>query len=533
MSQQKLTYTIILMSIALLGLVALQFYWLNTAVKLGEESFKQSVLHILDNVAKRLEYREALYIARENVDRQVGKETFIQDSAGRLYWKGDQVITTKQILSSQDLESRGLEIELQEKSVISKSGMASQKFVTDTLSISFQPEKMQPVFDSLQYLKEKQNQKYLKLANKSRMVSVILQNWANFDKPIEERIDYHLLDSLLREEVAAMQIDIPYEFGIVDIRRKTLIYADSSQDKSTLLQSGLRIKLFPNDEYAADCHLYVHFPDRRQYILRNMTTVLSSSVLLIMIVTLCFGIAIFTIIRQKKLSEMTTDFINNMTHEFKTPVSTIALACEMMQDSDIRRNEQLLARYLLIVKDENERLGMQVEKVLQIAALEKGDFKLRIQPIDIHEVIDRAIQNIAIQIENRNGLIQTEFKAEKSMIEADEMHVMNMVTNLLDNANKYSPDVPDITVLTENSDKGVILTISDRGQGIAQETISKVFDKFYRVPTGNVHNVKGFGLGLSYVKTMVQAHRGSISVNSELNKGTTFFIFLPFKHEGN
>jgi two-component system, OmpR family, phosphate regulon sensor histidine kinase PhoR len=205
----------------------------------------------------------------------------------------------------------------------------------------------------------------------------------------------------------------------------------------------------------------------------------------------------------------------------------------VMQDPDMQGNDRQRNRYLNIIKEENSRLGRQIEKVLQIAILDKNDFKLKIETLDLHSVIDKVVQNIAIQIENRQGILETIFNATNSQIEADEVHLTNIIFNLLDNANKYSPQNPDILLTTENLKDGVVLTIADKGLGIAKDTINKIFDRFYRVPTGNIHNVKGFGLGLSYVKSMVDAHNGQISVKSELNKGTTFTIFLPYKHERN
>jgi len=359
----------------------------------------------------------------------------------------------------------------------------------------------------------------------------VIENLVNFDKPISERIDAKLLDSLIHAELLHKDIKISYNFGIVDTRNYQLLFNDSSADNAEMLKVGFQTQLFPNDEFAAPALLYLYFPETNAYILGEMLAVLGSSVVFVLIIIFSFASAVSIIIRQRKLSQITNDFINNMTHEFKTPISTISLACEVMQDTDIRRNEKQLDRYLTVIKDENERLGRQVEKVLQIATLGKGDFKLKIQQIDVNDVIAKAIQNIAIQIENRGGTIDVDFQTDESVIEADEVHLSNIIYNLLDNANKYSPNAPEIKVSTESNKNGVIITVSDKGLGISKETINKVFEKFYRVPTGNVHDVKGFGLGLSYVKTMIEAHYGDISVKSEVGEGSNFTIFLPYRHE--
>jgi two-component system phosphate regulon sensor histidine kinase PhoR len=353
----------------------------------------------------------------------------------------------------------------------------------------------------------------------------------NFERPIEERINDSLIDSLLKAELDSKDIDLEYKFGILDTRNYEILFCNDVKVKLDLLQSGFHTRLFPNDEFAPASYLYISFPNQTAYLLRDMLWVFGTSVMLIGVILACFMVAISTIIRQKKTSQITNDFINNMTHEFKTPVSTISLACEVMQDPDMQNNAKQLNRYLNIIKEENSRLGRQIEKVLQIATLEKSDFKLKFESLDVHTIIDKVLQNMAIQIENRNGLIETFFNAEISIIEADEVHLTNIIFNLLDNANKYSPENPDIMVSTENVKHGIVITISDKGVGISKDTINKIFDRFYRVPTGNVHDVKGFGLGLSYVKTMIDAHNGQISVQSELNNGSKFTIFLPFKQE--
>jgi two-component system phosphate regulon sensor histidine kinase PhoR len=218
-----------------------------------------------------------------------------------------------------------------------------------------------------------------------------------------------------------------------------------------------------------------------------------------------------------------------MTHEFKTPISTISLACEVLQDEGVSKNPNQMNRYLHIIRDENKRLGLQVEKVLQAAMLDRGEVKLKITQVDIHEVIDQVLQNIGVQIEKRAGNVELNLEAEQTQIEADEVHLTNIIHNLLDNANKYSPQAPEITICTRSLSDGVSIRITDKGIGMSKDALTRIFDRFYRIPTGNVHNVKGFGLGLSYVKTILQGHHGKIRVESQPNVGSTFELFLPYK----
>ena len=218
-----------------------------------------------------------------------------------------------------------------------------------------------------------------------------------------------------------------------------------------------------------------------------------------------------------------------MTHEFKTPIATISLAREILQDASIQQNPEKTNRYLGVIADESKRLSSQVENVLQAAKLDRKDVKLNFKSLDIHSIIEKVIRNSAVQVENRGGKIFTDLKANQTIIEGDQVHITSIISNLIDNANKYSPKIPRIEVQTQNTSNGIAIKFIDEGQGIPKKVVSKIFDKFYRVPTGNVHNVKGFGLGLSYVKSMVEAHHGTISVESEMGKGSIFTIKLPFK----
>ncbi len=537
MSKQKIIYIIVAMSVALLGLLGLQFYWINNAIKITEDRFKHNIHDILEAVSRRLENREILYATRENIEKsrkQNSKIVMKVDSNGIARWKEDRVVKRRKTLTNPILTSNGYEIEVEEESIVSKTGFAKRNKLNTSPEISqFNYEQLHPILDSIdsvEYIQNVQQQSYLKYINKVDMVAVVMEYLVNFERPIEARIDGCLIDSLLRTEMQSKDIDINYKFGVLDTRNYEILFCNDVQVKLNLLQSGFHIRLFPNDEFAPASYLYISFPNQTAYLLRDMFWVFGTSIMLIGVILACFMVAISTIIRQKKTSQITNDFINNMTHEFKTPVSTISLACEVMQDPDIQNNARQINRYLNIIKEENNRLGQQIEKVLQIATLEKNDFKLKIESLDVHKIIDKVLQNMAIQIENRNGLVETFFSAENGLIEADEVHLTNIIFNLLDNANKYSPQNPDISISTENLKNGIVITITDKGVGIAKDTITKVFDRFYRVPTGDVHDVKGFGLGLSYVKTMIDAHHGEVSVQSELNKGSKFTIFLPFKH---
>jgi two-component system phosphate regulon sensor histidine kinase PhoR len=259
-----------------------------------------------------------------------------------------------------------------------------------------------------------------------------------------------------------------------------------------------------------------------------MWLMLCVSGMVILILILAFYYTIATISKQKKLSDIKNDFISNMTHEFKTPISTISLACEMLIDGTVSKTPEKQSRFMQMIRDENKRLSILVESILQTSILDKGEFKLKRSENDVHDIIEQAIQNTQLLIDAREGIISKQLNAKNYVINADKLHLTNIIFNLIDNAIKYSQVKPEILITTKDTENGIEITIKDNGIGISKEDQRKIFDKFYRVPTGNVHNVKGFGLGLSYVQAVVFKHNGTINVSSELGKGSSFKIIMPY-----
>jgi len=254
---------------------------------------------------------------------------------------------------------------------------------------------------------------------------------------------------------------------------------------------------------------------------------LTASALLTIALGFIFYYSVSTIIEQKKNSEIKNDFINNMTHEFKTPISTISLACEALRDPDINSNQGLVGRYIGMVSDENKRLGMLVEEVLQSAVFDKGEFKLKFEQIDVHELILSVSEKVNMQVREKNGTLLTHLKAENATIKADRVHLSNVLYNLIDNAIKYSKSHPQIELITRTTKEYLKISVKDNGIGISSENKDRIFDRLYRVPTGNLHDVKGFGLGLSYVKIIIDRLDGKIELESQLGKGSTFNVYLP------
>ena len=276
--------------------------------------------------------------------------------------------------------------------------------------------------------------------------------------------------------------------------------------------------------------LSVHFPKKSSLLIGNMKIMLGSSVALLLVLIGCFAYTILSIIKQKKLSEMKSDFMNNMTHEFKTPVATIMIASESLRDPEISLDKARVERLAGIIYDENVRLGNHIERVLNIARIEKGDLTLESERIDMNELISTVTDSLGLQLQKKNVSINLYLNAEDSIVSGDELHFSNVIFNLIDNSIKYSEDTPQIDILTQNHANKLFISFKDNGIGMSRDQLSKIFDQFYRIPTGNIHNVKGFGLGLSYVQDIIKRLGGSIRVKSELNKGTEFEITLPLSN---
>jgi two-component system phosphate regulon sensor histidine kinase PhoR len=365
--------------------------------------------------------------------------------------------------------------------------------------------------------------------------SLLIRTETYFDNLQKEK-----LDKYVKRELGEQGIDLVFDYGVYSKENKGFIIlngnytvpsgefdaseAESSVERS-LYDSRYEIPLFNE----IDESLKVYFPAKNSLLWADVLPQMISSIIFTSLVLFCFIYTLLVIFKQKKISEITNDFINNMTHEFKTPIATISLAADSINSPVIIKNEDKVKRFIGIIKQENKRMLSQVEKVLQMALLEKEDFDMKLTGVHINDVVVQAVQNAELQVNKREGSIEVELGASQDLIEADMTHISNIINNLLDNANKYSPDAPHIFVRTTNVASGVEISIQDSGLGMTKEAIKHIFDKFYRVHTGNRHDVKGFGLGLSYVKAIVNAHKGNIRVDSELGKGSTFIIFLPFR----
>ncbi len=346
---------------------------------------------------------------------------------------------------------------------------------------------------------------------------------------IENRLTYNLIDSLLRDELNKKSISAKFQFGVFSTDRGKMVLQTEMSNPAILLEKAYAFTLFPGDLLEEPDYLMLYFPNERGFLIGQMAGLLVISIALILVIIFSFTYTVLTIYRQKRISEMKNDFINNMTHEFKTPISTISLACQALKDEDVAKTNEIYDAYIGVISEENVRLGAMAEKILQSAVLEKKQIELNKEWFDVHSVITDVVNKIGIQVQIKDGKIETDFNAEPSEIFADKIHFTNLINNLLDNANKYTPQKPRILVSTKNVQTGIMISIEDNGIGISKKNQKKIFEKLYRVPMGDLHDFKGFGLGLSYVKVMLEYHKGSISLESELKKGTKFDVFLPYE----
>ncbi len=351
-----------------------------------------------------------------------------------------------------------------------------------------------------------------------QMLSEVFQ-WENMELDNRE-IEYALNRFLY-------YLQTPYEYALI----KNGVVTGGSYKKSNkddFLKSNYKVRLFADNIIRQDLILSVVFPERTNYVLKSMAGLLSGSFLFSLIILATFAMSLYLIIHQKKISEIKSDFINNMTHEFKTPIATISLAADTITNPKVISDETSIRHFISMIKKENSRMNKKVENILQIASLDKREIDFKFDNISLHSVIKRAVEGFDILLQQRNGVIRLCLNASEHFIYGDGEHLFNLINNLIDNAIKYSEKSPEIAITTNNTEEGIIISVEDKGIGMSKTIQSRIFERFYRKTSGNVHDVKGFGLGLNYSRAIVEAHKGFIKVSSEPGKGSRFDVFLPF-----
>lgn len=510
-------------TIALIGLIYIQLRWIKENYAVREERFDQMVYLALNNVSHEIERSEATnYFAAMGL-QESGKDM-------------EQVYDTVESIRAENARFSLVDSMGQHAMKFGFSDSGS-KFVSKFMgSITYLQEKAMRLHqlnvkdvasreeERERHIIEMQFKKY------NRMFQDLAMQFMLDDKCLKDRISGDGVAALLKNEFKKEGVNTPFQYAIFDNWSSGMLYGNLQATREEALSTHFySIQLFPNDLYENSGVLVINFPEKKTYIFQSMWMILSATGTFILIILGSFAGSFYIIYRQKKLDELKTDFINNMTHEFKTPVSTISLASQMLKTEKVLGNKEKILNYSNIIDEENKRLSGHIENVLQVARLDRGEFKLNPESVNIHELLNDIADSLQLRIQNENGTLSREFRASNAMIKGDVFHLSNAFYNLFDNAIKYKSERKlNISVLTKNNPKGIIISFKDDGIGITKESQKRIFEKFYRVPTGNIHNVKGFGLGLSYVQVIINLHGGDIKVESEVGKGSRFDVFLPF-----
>lgn len=504
-----------IMGLSFLGLLFLQLKYFQEMADMKKEQFDESVNRALNQASRNLEYNETWRYLQKDVN-ETERRAYIQDSIGTRSGKPDGTLQ-----------------ESHQFSVTGKDGTMYSAFELKTITVkpSQMPKGMilqndkNSLSEASKSLQEIVKNRYIyQKALLDEVVYSIL--YSASDKPLKERINFKLLDQDLKSELMNNGINIPYHFRVTtQDGREVYRCSDYSEKGEEYTYSQV---LFRNDPASKMGVVKVHFPDMNSYIFSSVRFMMPAIVFtFILLVTFIFTIVV--VFRQKRYTEIKNDFINNMTHELKTPIASISLAAQMLNDKSLTKSESMMNHLGGVIQEETKRLRFLVEKVLQMSMFDRKKTVFKKKELDLNEMVESIAHSFSLRVEHTGGRIYTDIGAVDSTIYVDEVHFQNAIFNLMDNAVKYGkPDQPlDIYMSTWNDDLHLYLSIRDTGLGIKKENLKKVFEKFYRVHTGNVHDVKGFGLGLAYVKQIVELHDGEIAVDSEYRKGTKFTIKLP------
>lgn len=542
MSKSKFIGLIFMMLLSLAGIIWVQMVWIRNALSIRNENFNRDVFVSLDNAANAIESNREMnfffddprmfnpgssgdvsgYMSIGSYSSNDGKNfnysvtsqsiTGTMDSSGRIRYDKPVVSSIDTTFNTDsgniNIETPGIRGELN-----INGGSEGQNSLSGPVPVNRQ--------EFIDWVRKRQSE----FQNMSdQMISEVYQ-WEKTMELNDDEVNYALRKSFLFSG-----IETPFEFAIIKDGKVQEGKFKKSEIKD-FLSSNYMVQLFPDNIIRQNLIVSVIFPERANYVLGSMSWLLGGSFLFSLIILATFALSLYFIIRQKKISEMKSDFLNNMTHEFKTPIATISLAADTITNPKVINDETSIRHFISMIKKENSRMNKKVETILQIASLDRKEIAFKFENISLHSVIERAADTIEIQVHQKNGRINFKLSAEEPVIYGDREHLINLVNNLLDNALKYSPENPEITVETKNNGKGVILSVEDKGIGMSKSVQSKIFERFYRQSSGNVHDVKGFGLGLNYVRAIIDAHKGNVTVTSEPGKGSRFDIFLPFNWE--
>ena len=515
---------VLLMSLSLIGIILVQVYWFNTSFKNNDEQFKIHVKQVISDVADKIQKQETY--------KFYDKINHIKDSTGKLPKKDDLLEfyyvqknpkTNKTIVYSNSIISEDYNI---------SPTFFDKKFNSEKFK-SFSSKRVTEVYNNNSVDNSGISQSLIPDVRLEKSVNLDILDNAIFEisakdvlsaMPLEERVSVPVLQKLIKKELEEHGVETKFEFGIYSNNLATKIKSNEFKYDKDATYS---IPVFIDNEGSTKYELLVTFPLKKKFLLSELISITVLSIIFTLIILIAYSSALNQLIRQRQISEIKNDFINNMTHEFKTPIATINLALDAIKNPKIIDDKEKVLRYLQMIKDENKRMHAQVENVLRISKLEKKELDIVKEPHNIHEIIEDAIEHVNLILADREGTIISHFNALRNTVLINDVHFTNVIVNILENAIKYSPNVPEIEICTENIKDMIIIKIKDKGLGMSKAAQKRIFEKFYREHTGDIHNVKGHGLGLSYVKRIVDDHNGQVYVESEKGKGSTFIIKLP------
>ncbi|MBW8241240.1 HAMP domain-containing histidine kinase [Muricauda oceani] len=526
MNKKLFVLLVVLMSLSLLGIIFVQVYWIRTSINDKEEQFSRTVTDILDKVASRVEKREM----KEYSDRLASLADSIGEPKSTQY---KNFLFVDRDLNSDEILFYSHGILEEDYNITSAFFDINTDGNEDTTTIkNFTSKRTKAVFKeeygldgksySLTPIQRAEKIGGLSSIDKAAWEDVFME--AAKTRPIHKRVSKQELELLLSQELSNRNIDTDYEYGVYSqgyptkVRSRKFKFSGSKMYKAPI---------FKDSEGVSNFSLLLTFPSMKKYIFSSVMGMALLSLVFTLVIMLAYSSAIYQLIKQKRISEIKSDFINNMTHEFKTPIATINLAVEAIRNPKSIEDKEKVLRYLGMIRDENKRMHAQVENVLRISKLEKNQLDITKDRVNVHDIITDAIAHIELIVQDRGGYVNAHLDAERAEVLANDMHMTNVVVNILDNAVKYSPETPKIDVFTEVVKNSIIIKVQDHGAGMSKAVLKKVFEKFYREHTGDIHNVKGHGLGLAYVKRIIDDHQGEVYAESEKGKGSTFFIKLP------
>lgn len=512
MNRRLYIVALVLTSLSLVGIIFIQGYWIKMAIDDKEEAFTYSIQQALNNVVKKIE--------QDEVDKYVAQIIFLRENDSTLKLRDPLLHDFIFIQNNKDnRESFAYDHGVLDEDYelpITTTHPSNNNLDTNFLNT----EKL----DNNSYL-VKAYEKLSELPEIERLMieesfkSIIRQ------QSISERVSLPQIQKLIEEKLRKRELNLHFEFAIYNKNVLSKIHSKYFEPNETKEYRALLFGANSNDDSLYE--LAVIFPQRERFVLSSIIEIASLSTVFMLIIIAVFIITLNQLVTQRRISEIKTDFINNMTHEFKTPIATMNLVLDTLKSPIALNNPDKVMHYVKILKQENKRMLAQVENILQISRLEKGNLQLEREPLDVHDLITNAITHVQVMLNERGGVIHTHFLADNSDISANESHLTNVFINVIENAIKYSPEAPIIDIYTENIKNRILIRIKDKGQGMSKQGAKYIFDKFYREHTGDLHNVKGHGLGLAYVKSIVEYHQGTIYVESDKGKGSTFFIKLP------